>query len=59
LSAGMKEELERIDFVWNASQYKWDHIVLPSLQRFYEVHRHSDIPRDFIVPTGDDSWPRS
>ncbi|EGZ13050.1 hypothetical protein PHYSODRAFT_383455, partial [Phytophthora sojae] len=58
LSTQMKEELETMDFVGNPSQYKWDHLVLPALQRFHEVHKHADVPREFVVPTDDETWPR-
>ncbi|EGZ22488.1 hypothetical protein PHYSODRAFT_496849 [Phytophthora sojae] len=58
LPTGMKEELEKMSFVKNMAQYKWDNIVLPALQRqFRRVHGHADVPTDFVVPTGDEAWP--
>ncbi|GMF37759.1 unnamed protein product [Phytophthora fragariaefolia] len=58
LPAGMEEELKHLDFVRNVSKYKWDNIVLPGLRRFYQEHGHTDIPQQFVVPDGDESWPR-
>ncbi|EGZ22507.1 hypothetical protein PHYSODRAFT_398962, partial [Phytophthora sojae] len=58
LSTEFKEELETLDFARNASQYKWDNIVLPALKRFHQVHEHADVPQEFVVPTNDETWPR-
>lgn len=46
LSTEFKEELETLDFARNASQYKWDNIVLPALKRFHQVHEHADVPKN-------------
>ncbi|OWY98147.1 hypothetical protein PHMEG_00031157, partial [Phytophthora megakarya] len=40
VSASMLEELERMDFALNVTQFKWDRIVLPSLRQFYKVLGH-------------------
>ncbi|KAE9222273.1 hypothetical protein PF005_g6750 [Phytophthora fragariae] len=57
-STEMEEELERLDFVYDFYQFKWDRIVLPALREFYRVHGHTDVPHDFIVPIGDEAWPK-
>ncbi|KAE9350725.1 hypothetical protein PF008_g6288 [Phytophthora fragariae] len=58
LSTEMEEELENLDFVYDFYQFKWDRIVLPALREFYRVHGHTDVPHDFIVPIGDEAWPK-
>ncbi|KAE9021753.1 hypothetical protein PR002_g12162 [Phytophthora rubi] len=54
----MKEELERLDFVYDVYQFKWDRIILPALREFYRVHGHTDVPDSFVVPIGDEAWPK-
>ncbi|KAE9130382.1 hypothetical protein PF005_g8463 [Phytophthora fragariae] len=54
----MKEELEKLDFVYDVYQFKWDRIILPALREFYRVHGHADVPKDFVVPIGDEAWPK-
>ncbi|KAL3660753.1 hypothetical protein V7S43_014156 [Phytophthora oleae] len=46
-----------MDFAFNVSQYKWDHLILPALFRYYELNGHSDVPTEFRVKTGDGEWP--
>ncbi|KAE9050992.1 hypothetical protein PR003_g17146 [Phytophthora rubi] len=58
LSTEMEEELEKLDFVYDVYQFKWDRIILPALREFYRVHGHTDVPHDFIVPIGDEAWPK-
>ncbi|KAE9350723.1 hypothetical protein PF008_g6290 [Phytophthora fragariae] len=57
-STEMEEELERLDFVYDVYQFKWDRIVLPALREFYRVNGHTDVPEIFIVPSGDEAWPK-
>ncbi|KAE9015820.1 hypothetical protein PF011_g7439 [Phytophthora fragariae] len=54
----MEEELEKLDFVYDVYQFRWDRIVLPALQEFYRVHGHTDVPESFVVPSGDEAWPK-
>ncbi|OWZ06460.1 hypothetical protein PHMEG_00021278 [Phytophthora megakarya] len=56
VSVSMLEELERMDFALNVTQFKWDRIVLPSLRQFYKEHGHLDIPQKIVVPE-DKAWP--
>jgi hypothetical protein len=46
-----------MQFAWDWSQYKWDHIVLPALRRYFELNDHTDVPNDFVIPKGDRQWP--
>ncbi|TDH69329.1 hypothetical protein CCR75_003933 [Bremia lactucae] len=52
------EELEALGFPWTMWQYKWDLLVLPSLIRFREINGHCDVPWNFVVPEGDNAWPK-
>ncbi|KAG3049460.1 hypothetical protein PI125_g26578 [Phytophthora idaei] len=54
----MIEGLEKIGFVQDASQFKWDHYVLPSLRQFEKLYGSMDVPKHFVVPEGDEAWPR-
>ncbi|KAG3074694.1 hypothetical protein PI124_g7882 [Phytophthora idaei] len=58
LSTQMIEELERVGFVQNVPQFKWDHYVLPSLQTFKKLYGNTDVPYYFVVPERDESWPK-
>ncbi|KAE8900807.1 hypothetical protein PF003_g15154 [Phytophthora fragariae] len=58
LSIGMEEELDKLDFVYEFYQFKWDRIVLPALREFYRVNGHVDVPKSFVVPIGDEAWPK-
>ncbi|KAG6572559.1 uncharacterized protein IUM83_18990 [Phytophthora cinnamomi] len=49
-------DLEALDFPWDMRQHKWEVLVLPSLQTYYEINGHSDVPSAFVVPTDDDRW---
>ncbi|ETP40692.1 hypothetical protein F442_12014 [Phytophthora nicotianae P10297] len=59
LSVQMIEELERIGFVQDVAQYKWDHIYMPSLRQFQKLHGTTDVPHNFVVPEGNDAWPKA
>ncbi|KAG6951164.1 hypothetical protein JG688_00013847 [Phytophthora aleatoria] len=54
----MIEELERVGFVQNVPQFKWDHYVLPSLQTFKKLYGNTDVPYYFVVPERGESWPK-
>ncbi|KAE9121125.1 hypothetical protein PF010_g7227 [Phytophthora fragariae] len=58
LSTEMEEELDKLGFVYDAYQFRWDRIVLPALREFHRVNGHADVPRSFIVPSGDQAWPK-
>ncbi|KAJ8576059.1 hypothetical protein ON010_g3152 [Phytophthora cinnamomi] len=58
LSPRMAAELKKLDFVFNVSQFQWDEIIMPALRHYYTVHGHTDVPARFVVPDGDDAWPR-
>lgn len=45
-------------FIMNTPQNKWEIIILPALRHFRNVHNHTDVPAEFVVPTGDDAWPK-
>ncbi|KAH7469331.1 uncharacterized protein KRP23_10766 [Phytophthora ramorum] len=51
-------ELVDLDFARDASQHKWDTIIMPAFRCFFEVNGHTDVPAGFVVPS-DDAWPRS
>ncbi|KAL7694483.1 putative helicase-associated [Plasmopara halstedii] len=59
MSAEMIEGLHEIGFVQDVTQYKWDHEVLPSLRQFEKLHGNSDVPSHFVVPEGDEAWPKA
>ncbi|KAE8912057.1 hypothetical protein PF005_g27389 [Phytophthora fragariae] len=50
------DDLEALDFPWDMRQHKWEVLVLPSLQKYYEINGHSEVPSTFIVPSDDDRW---
>ncbi|KAF1324289.1 Formin protein 20, partial [Globisporangium splendens] len=50
------EQLEQLDFVWNAAEAKWRQRILPSLRTFVAVYSHSNIDRNFVVPS-EPPWP--
>ncbi|KAG7387644.1 hypothetical protein PHYPSEUDO_013894 [Phytophthora pseudosyringae] len=52
------DDLETLNFPWDMRQYKWDVLVLPALTRYAELNGHCDIPSAFVIPTGDDAWPK-
>ncbi|RAW25635.1 hypothetical protein PC110_g17958 [Phytophthora cactorum] len=54
----MIEELEKIGFVQDASQFKWDHYILSSLRQFEKLYGSTDVLRPFVVPEGDEAWPK-
>ncbi|ETI42925.1 hypothetical protein F441_12005 [Phytophthora nicotianae CJ01A1] len=55
LSIQMADELKKMGFVPDVVLFKWDHYVLPSLRQFLTLHGITDVPRDFVVPTRDES----
>lgn len=52
------EDLDRVGFVWDIMDHKWDQYFVPSLRRFHELHGHTDVPQAFVVPSDDTDWPR-
>jgi hypothetical protein len=51
------KDLEAIDFAFDRSQYKWDHFIMPTLRRYFELHGNTDMLQSFRVPVGDPAWP--
>ncbi|KAL3660744.1 hypothetical protein V7S43_014146 [Phytophthora oleae] len=43
-------------FVFNVSQYKWDHSILPALLRYFEIYGDYDVPAKFRIKSGDSEW---
>ncbi|KAE8986224.1 hypothetical protein PR001_g22658 [Phytophthora rubi] len=58
ISPRMDTELKEINFAQSTLQFQWDEIIMPALRHFYQVHGHTDVPCTFVVPDGDDAWPR-
>ncbi|KAE9016520.1 hypothetical protein PR001_g14632 [Phytophthora rubi] len=58
ISSQMDTELKEMNFAHNARQFQWDEIIMPALRHFYAVNRHTDVPKAFVVPDGDDAWPQ-
>ncbi|KAE9313044.1 hypothetical protein PF008_g19829 [Phytophthora fragariae] len=54
----MDTELQEMNFAHNVLQFQWDEIIMPALRHFYAVNGHTDVPWTFVVPDGDDAWPR-
>jgi hypothetical protein len=59
LRAEFLNELETIGFVRNVPWYKWNEVILPALRRYYEVNGDLDVPQKFVVPRGDETWPKA
>ncbi|KAE8997832.1 hypothetical protein PF010_g1330 [Phytophthora fragariae] len=55
LSTEMEEELEKLDFVYDFYQFRWNRVVMPALREFYRVNGHADVPKNFVVPIGNES----
>ncbi|POM77183.1 Hypothetical protein PHPALM_5471 [Phytophthora palmivora] len=45
------DRLASLGFIVRIPQGKWHQRVEPMLETFEELHRHRDVPRDFIVPS--------
>ncbi|EGZ20748.1 hypothetical protein PHYSODRAFT_496727, partial [Phytophthora sojae] len=58
ISSHMETELKKLNFAYDAYQFQWDEIIMPALRHFHKVHGHTDVPCWFVVPEGDDAWPR-
>ncbi|KAL3660825.1 hypothetical protein V7S43_014227 [Phytophthora oleae] len=51
------QDLLEMDFVFDASQYKWDNLIIPGFFHYFELHGHSDVPLSFRIKPGDNEWP--
>ncbi|KAK1938971.1 hypothetical protein P3T76_009046 [Phytophthora citrophthora] len=51
------QDLKDMNFTFDSIQYRWDHYVLPALRHYYELNKHSDVPKEFRVKFGDEQWP--
>ncbi|KAL3660815.1 hypothetical protein V7S43_014217 [Phytophthora oleae] len=45
-----------MDFAFDFSQYKWDHLIMPALRRCFELYGNSDVHKKIHVNFGDDEW---
>ncbi|KAG1702436.1 hypothetical protein DVH05_009386 [Phytophthora capsici] len=52
------EDLEAIKFPWDMRQHKFDVFVLPGLKTYFQINEHCDMPTSFVVPVGDEAWPK-
>ena len=53
-----RAQLEEIGFPMGSEHSHWTRLVLPVLQAFKAKHGHVDVPRAFVVPVDDPSWPK-
>lgn len=52
------EDLEALDFSWNAREARWNRYFIPAMQRYQELHgSSSQVPQSFVVPDDDPDWP--
>ncbi|RHY28379.1 hypothetical protein DYB32_006022 [Aphanomyces invadans] len=56
LSPDQRDELDAMGFVWDAMADQWQ-LNLLGLQAFKALHGHLNIPRAFVVPVHDATWP--
>lgn len=41
------------------SRFQWEHVALSALCAFQRSHGHLRVPRNFVVPENDATWPRA
>ncbi|KAG6609298.1 Lipin protein [Phytophthora cinnamomi] len=51
------DDLEKLDFSWNAREARWNCYFIPAMQRYQEIHGNSHVPQSFVVPCDDPKWP--
>ncbi|KAF1792167.1 LNS2/PITP protein [Phytophthora cactorum] len=51
------EDLETLDFSWNAREARWNRYFVPARQRYQELHGTAQVPQSFVVPCDDPDWP--
>ncbi|EQC40004.1 hypothetical protein SDRG_02664 [Saprolegnia diclina VS20] len=56
LPAHEKNQLDALGFVWSSWERSWDAKLL-ALETYHRRFNELHVPRDFVVPKGDASWP--
>ncbi|ETN05094.1 hypothetical protein PPTG_14773 [Phytophthora nicotianae INRA-310] len=51
------EDLEALDFSWNAREARWNQYFVPARQRYQELYGTSQVPQGFVVPHNNPHWP--
>ncbi|GMF37568.1 unnamed protein product [Phytophthora fragariaefolia] len=51
------DDLEKLDFSWNAREARWNRYFIPAMQTYQELYGNSQVPQSFVVPCDDPKWP--
>ncbi|OWZ21691.1 hypothetical protein PHMEG_0003731 [Phytophthora megakarya] len=51
------QDLQGMDFSWNAREAHWNRYFAPAMQRYKELHGGLQVPQSFVVPS-DANWPK-
>ncbi|KAL7684255.1 putative helicase-associated [Plasmopara halstedii] len=51
-------ELEKMGFYLRSTDHRWQKVILPAFQTYYQVYRNCNVKRDFVVPEKE-PWPLS
>ncbi|TMW57921.1 hypothetical protein Poli38472_013395 [Pythium oligandrum] len=51
-----RQDLEKLEFAWHASEYMWSHRILPALKMYKEIYSNLHVPVSFVVPS-EAPWP--
>ncbi|EEY65911.1 uncharacterized protein PITG_03442 [Phytophthora infestans T30-4] len=51
------DDLEALDFSWNALEARWNRYFVPARQTYQELYGTSQVPQSFVVPCNDPDWP--
>ncbi|EGZ28284.1 hypothetical protein PHYSODRAFT_467675 [Phytophthora sojae] len=51
------DDLEKLDFSWNAREARWNRYFIPAVQKYQELHGSSQVPQSFVVPRDHPDWP--
>ncbi|KAE8910342.1 hypothetical protein PF005_g1491 [Phytophthora fragariae] len=51
------DDLEKLEFSWNAREARWNRYFIPAMQRYQELHGSPQVPQSFVVPCDDPEWP--
>ncbi|RHY87265.1 hypothetical protein DYB37_013367 [Aphanomyces astaci] len=57
LAPEVVEALNKVGFIWDVRQHKWE-MTVQGLRTYSNLHNHVIIPRTFVVPHGDERWPK-
>lgn len=58
LSKEYEAELNKIGFIWNLSEYRFQKAD-QALKIYKDLHGHLQVPQSFVVPPGSNDWPEA